>query len=249
MFDQNDVDTYQFIRGKDLKRRETLWSTIYLDTTGGNVHVVQRWFYEFTVAPGLTPWTDDEKANFHYALTSAVGATWDSQTPLGSSSDPTVQQFLNLIQKAGNVRIAVGGAGAFAQSFSSRGLDIDFDIVLTSSHPHWHVRLHKVPPPPPTDASANVDWNARRIRLTSQENLTSQACQSGRGAPCAQGFVSSTHEFGHTLLNPDEYKPGSPSRPDLQSIMNIGTLVRPRHLSFITNQLSTMVPGCHFRAA
>ena len=105
MSDQNDVDTYKFIRGTDLKHRETAFSTIYLNTTNGYVHVVERWFYTFTVAAGLTPWTHDEKLAFHYALASAIGATWDSQTPLGSSSDPTVQQFLNLIRKISNVRI------------------------------------------------------------------------------------------------------------------------------------------------
>jgi hypothetical protein len=181
-------------------------------------------------------------------LTSAVGATWDSQAPLGTSSDPTVQQFLTLIQKAGNVRIAVGGTGSFAQHFSASGLDIDFDIVLTSAHPHWRVELRKVPP---TDTTlANVDWNARRILLTNLKNDPTSACQLGRNAPCVtSGFVPTPHEFGHTLLNDDEYTVSSPSRPDLQSIMNIGTQVRPRHLSFITSQLNSMVPGCVFRAA
>jgi hypothetical protein len=65
MFNQTDVDTYQFIRGTDLKRRETAFATIYLNTATGDVHVVERWFYNFTVAPGQTAWTDDEKNNFH----------------------------------------------------------------------------------------------------------------------------------------------------------------------------------------
>ena len=65
MFTQNDVDTYKFIRGNDFKHRETLWATIYLNTTNGTVHVVERWHYTFTQAHGIAAWTDDEKSSFH----------------------------------------------------------------------------------------------------------------------------------------------------------------------------------------
>jgi hypothetical protein len=247
MFTQNDIDTYQFIRGTDLKKRETLWSTIYLNTSEGNVHVVERWVYDFTVATGLAPWTDDEKSSFHSALSAAVTGTWDSQTPVGNSSDPTVQQFLNLIRKANNIRIGVSGSNPLAQRFSGKGLDIDFEIVLTSSHPQWHVTLQKVPAT--STARSEVNWDTRRIHLHSLDNASGGACQLGRNAPCVTtGFVTSPHEFGHTLLDDDEYTVGARSRSDLTSIMNIGTQVRPRHLSFITGQLNQMVPGCTFRA-
>jgi hypothetical protein len=245
MFDQNDVDTYQFVLSTDLVRRETSWCTIYLNTTSGNVHVVQRWLYQFTVAPGLPPWTDDEKTNFHYALTSAVGGTWDSQTPVGNSPDPIVQQIINLLRKPSNVRIGVSGTGAVAQRFSSTGLDVDFDIVLTSTSPQWRVTLQKLT----QWAHSQVDWTARTIQLNSLGNNPRGACQAGPGAACVPtGFVTNRHEFGHTLQNDDEYTVSSPSRSDLGSIMNIGTGVRPRHLSFVTTQLNSMVPGCVFRA-
>lgn len=247
MFSQTDVDTYQFIRGTDLKRRETAFATIYLNTATGDVHVVERWFYTFTVAAGQAAWTDDEKNNFHYALTSAVGATWDSQPPFANSTDPIVQQFLSFIRKAHNVRIGVSGANAFAFCYASQGLDIDFDIVLTSNNPHWRVTLQKIPAT--SNSRSNVNWDSRHIELFSQDNSPGGACQDPPAAQCATGFVTTPHEFGHTLLKDDEYTAGSPSRADLQSIMNIGTIVRPRHLSFITSQLNTMLPGCSFRAA
>ncbi|HLK66195.1 MAG TPA: hypothetical protein VKU19_22325 [Bryobacteraceae bacterium] len=246
MFTQNDIDTYQFIRGTDLKHRETAWSKIYLDTTHGKVHVVQRWQYSFTVAHGMTAWTDDEKLSFHYALSSAVTGTWDSQTPLPNSSDPTVQDFINLVRKVSNVRIGVTGLAPFAKQFAGKGLDIDFDIVLTGSNPHWHVTLEKVPST--SQSRANVNWDSRRIHLFSIDNSPSGACQNGRNAACTTGFVTTPHEFGHTMLNDDEYTVGARSRSDLKSIMNIGNEVRPRHYSFIAGQLNHMVPGCTFRA-
>jgi len=42
--------------------------------------------------------------------------------------------------------------------------------------------------------------------------------------------------------------PGHPFFNDLQSIMNVGRTVRPRHLRLILETLAKMVPGCRFTA-
>ena len=139
------------------------------------------------------------------------------------------------------------GNNSFAQTFAAKGLDVDFDIVLTNSHPHWRVTLQKVSAT--TASRAFVDWDARTIQFFSQDNSPKTVTQDGRGAQTASGFVTTPHEFGHTLLADDEYTVGAPSRADLQSIMNIGGQVRPRHFKFITHQLNMMQPGCVFTAA
>ncbi len=87
------------------------------------------------------------------------------------------------------------------------------------------------------------------MRLHSNLNRKATAEQEGPNAARARGFVASPHEFGHTMMAEDEYTVSSPSRRDLESIMNIGTQVRPRHYAFITQQLNLMMPGCRFWAA
>jgi hypothetical protein len=84
--------------------------------------------------------------------------------------------------------------------------------------------------------------------LFSQDNQPSAAQQQGRNPASNNNFVTTPHEFGHTLIADDEYTAFSRHRPDVRSIMNIGSEIRPRHLSFIAQQLSRMLPGCRFTA-
>jgi hypothetical protein len=61
-------------------------------------------------------------------------------------------------------------------------------------------------------------------------------------------FRVAPHEFGHTLGRLDEYKPDSPDYADINSLLNVGRHLRPRHLQLVAAGLESMVPGCKFVA-
>jgi hypothetical protein len=48
------------------------------------------------------------------------------------------------------------------------------------------------------------------------------------------------------LRRPDEYLRGSRFLDDANSLMNIGTEVRARHLGWVRDQLNQMLPNCTF---
>ena len=53
--------------------------------------------------------------------------------------------------------------------------------------------------------------------------------------PKASGQRAAIHEFGHMLGLPDEYKTSSAHYSDKTSIMNTGTVIKPRHFSHLTS--------------
>lgn len=60
------------------------------------------------------------------------------------------------------------------------------------------------------------------------------------------GVRAIPHEFGHTLLNLDEYKAASPFLNDSDSLMNIGSHIRSRHLQLIVHTLNQLMPNLVF---
>ena len=60
-------------------------------------------------------------------------------------------------------------------------------------------------------------------------------------------FFVAPHEFGHTLGYGDDYLSNRYFR-DAGSVMNIGRMVRPRHLALVVEAVHKMVPRCKFVA-
>jgi hypothetical protein len=46
MFDEDDVNVWEFIRPELFRSRNLAWGSIYIDLESGKVNFVQRWKYE-----------------------------------------------------------------------------------------------------------------------------------------------------------------------------------------------------------
>jgi hypothetical protein len=246
LFDANETDIHDFILPNLFRKRRTPNFTIYLDLNSGSVHILSRWRYHFSLATGQPAWTDAEKSDFHWALKSNVWKDWNSSTPLAPPTSEQDRQFRQLIADPNNVRFAVSGTSNFARAHATTGVDVDFEIISVSNHAHWQVNVRKVAPG--AGGRSEVDWNTHHIHLYSVDNDPSAAQQEGPNPASTSTFVTTPHEFGHTLLADDEYTRGSRHRPDVNSIMNIGHEIRPRHLAFIAGQLNHMLPNTRFVA-
>ena len=73
-------------------------------------------------------------------------------------------------------------------------------------------------------------------------DLAPRAADNAAGASTNR-FVTPPHEFAHTITNPDECNVGSPYLIDTQSLVNIGNLVRGRHLHLVVDALNAMHVG------
>ena len=199
------------------------WGTVDLNTTEGRVWVQQDWFYTWTVNPGAAAWTTTQKQEFHNTLDRQVWAGWSDR-----------------------IRVRVAGPGEFARRFAGAGLRLTFDVHWVLAAGHWSVRVRKLPAGSnPTTFISNVSFTTRQIELDSAD-LAAYAASNAAGA--SRTFRAGPHEFGHTFKNPDEYNAGSPNLVDTSSIMNIGTQVRPRHLTLLLTTLGRLMPGLTFTA-
>lgn len=212
MFDEDELNVWEFIRPELFRSRNLAWGSIYIDLESGKVNFVQRWKYEFVVAQGVGAWTEQEKVDFHYAAESLIWKHWNSNRPLaGTSTDPTTLAIIQL---------------------------------LNITRPHWNVRVKKLAAG--QFEHSTVTWDSRQIRLIKSAVETRSACNNAAPRVCSDQFTSVPHEFGHMLRRPDEYLRGSRFLDDANSIMNIGTEVRTRHLSWVRDQLNQMLPNCTF---
>jgi hypothetical protein len=129
MFSQEEADTYACLRPNTVKAKDTLFGKIYIHPEDGLVSFHQRWRYRFTLdqtfgkhAAKASPWTDAEERDFHYAAESIIWKFWNSHRTLPGSSDPTTQQFIDLLNKHSGISFSVSGDGEFAQKFAGRQL-------------------------------------------------------------------------------------------------------------------------------
>ena len=98
MFDEDELNVWEFIRPELFRSRNLAWGSIYIDLESGKVNFVQRWKYEFVVAQGVGAWTEQEKVDFHYAAESLIWKHWNSNRPLaGTSTDPTTLAIIQLL--------------------------------------------------------------------------------------------------------------------------------------------------------
>jgi hypothetical protein len=201
------------------------WCVIDIDTTLGRIFFQQSWKYDWSVRPPMADWTLAEKRTFHNSVDRQIWASWSNR-----------------------VRLGVSGASAIARRFAPTGVTINLDVRWVLRDGHWDVTVWKMRPG--EFEHSTVDFAARKIVLnTNTATSTRNACNAASPAVCRPGFRSSTHEFGHTIDNSDEYTATSPHLADNQSIMNIGQQLRDRHFNTIVRELNTMIPGVTFSVA
>jgi hypothetical protein len=223
------------------------WGVVDLDVDRGHVFVREDWRYDhwrLDTDPNLrvTPWTQREKASYHRAVDRLVWGFWSMRATFKAEVNPR-----------GNL----GPRSALvAERLAKKTLTCSFDVRHVYGAAHWTVTVTKVNPGKHPKPSASVHIAERALMFYSTDVLRgltgvqtekqtvdeAGALVGGKGR-----FRVSAHEFGHTLMNPDEYK-NSPFIGDYHSLMNIGRQMRPRHLQLIVEALETLVPGCRFRA-
>jgi len=251
-FDRDEKDIWTFIKpSPDQKSLNTHWATIHLDMEFGYVKFLQKWHYVWITANGATPLTNQEKIDFHYRVESEIWTDWNSHRPLpGGNTDPTLIAINKLLNAHTGIILKVSGTSPFAQKFASTGIAVEFDVLVVTKHPHWTVKVHTMPAG--QSFRSHVDVAPRTIHLDSQSVLPSQVCNNATPQVCRPGFITPSHEFGHTIGNivelnkGDEYVRTSRFLGDTDSIMNIGREVRARHFWWIVQELNRLVPATRF---
>ena len=171
------------------------------------------------VVPPARAWTYAERRAFHHALDTQVLGLWSNR-----------------------IRLRTEGSGELCRAHST--VEVEFDVRWALSNPHWRVDVRKMPPgSDPTTFISNVEPDQRRIHL---DTADVEAYHPRNAAGQRRRFLALPHEFGHTMDNPDEYGARSPHLIDTDSVMNIGRLVRDRHVRALIDELNLMVPDCTF---
>jgi hypothetical protein len=253
MFTEDEIDVYEYLQAGMVVARDTAFGKIYVDLHSGQVTFVQRWKYYWELDEDkpkklkASPWTDDEQCDFHYAAKSIIWKFWNSHRPLSAvNNDPVTQELMNLLNQHSGICFNVTGDAPFAKQFSGQVLPIEFDVHISVKRPHYRVHVRKMLPN--RFFISKVDESARVIRLDTFDNDPIAVHQDGPGGAVRNDFVTTPHEFGHAIgYSDDEYTRGSVHRKDVDSLMNIGQEIRPRHLRWINQQLNHMLPGCRFK--
>jgi hypothetical protein len=115
IFSQEETDTYECLLPGKVKANETGFGKIYIHLESGLVSFHQRWRYNFTLdqtsgktAAKASLWTDQEQVDFHYAAKSIIWKFWNSHRTLPGSTDPTVQNFVDLVNRHSGLSFSVG---------------------------------------------------------------------------------------------------------------------------------------------
>lgn len=202
------------------------WGDIDIDTTRGRIFFQQKWRYNWNLYPGVTAvWTQREREEFHRRVDVSIWRVWSNIYSL-----------------------QVNGTHAFARRFAPSGVPINFDVRWTPRGSfHWTVTAYKVPPgsTPTSPHRSNVNFGGRTMELNTAD-VRPRGAGNAAGASTSS-FETPAHEFGHTLDNRDEYNAGSPHLGDTDSLINIGHLIRNRHIRLIIGALNRMIPDVSFR--
>lgn len=174
--------------------------------------------------PPLSPWTLEEKRNFHNRADRNIWAAWSNRA-----------------------RFNVTGTSGFARRFQASGVSINLDIRWVTANEHWNVTVWKIPAN--QLRISNVRWNSRTIELDTND-FTTRVFNNAAGATTRQ--IPVAHEFGHAVGNTavlnrgDEYNNTSPHVNDNASILHSGSQLRDRHFITIIDEMNTMIPNCTF---
>jgi len=203
--------------------RESGWCTIDVDTSVGRVFVIQRWMYDWQVAPGQSPWTLAEKRAFHRGADRAIWHAWSNRAAF-----------------------RVAGRSDFARRFPRQLVPVNLDARWVTGTPHWTVTATKLPPG--QFRTSFVNFARRTISLDT--NDLAALTRSAGGVSAQQTPVA--HEFGHSMGNipthghGDEYPAASAHNADKTSILNIGNQLRARHFDHLIGELNRMIPNTSF---
>jgi hypothetical protein len=202
---------------------------IHIEGERNTVLVQQKWKYDWSIAPGLSNWTYAEKKSFHDRLDKLVWGQW-----------------------GGHFVLRTTGSSAFAKAHSTVGLRVNFDVKWVLSAAHWDVEVQKISAG--AFQTSSVNWAARKINFDTEDLQTVKRSSAGKD----YHQYPAMHEFGHALGNSiyasagmhgDEYKASSAYYSDKSSMMNIGRLLRKRHIDFLISELNQMLPNTTFYAS
>lgn len=197
-----------------------------IDESRKTILIKQKWKYSWLNAPGTSTWLYLEKKDFHAEVDKLIWNSWGSFFKLKTT-----------------------GTSTFANNHNLTRWNVDFDIEWVTSNEHWEVEVTKIPSK--TFSGSKIIWSSRKIILDTED--TSQVKRNEGGVDYFQTPV--VHEFGHAAGNSivsipgmhgDEYKVSSSFYHDKQSLMNIGSDLRIRHLDYILTQLNSMIPNTSF---
>lgn len=254
IFLKDDVPAWDVVKSDTLKKRDTEHGKIYVDTSTGDINFIQRWKYRFLQDEIWSPhhqkasaWTDQEELDFHYAAVCLIWSYWNSHPTLNTgTSDALLNNIASLLNAdSAHLKVTVSGSGDFAKRFFGKDLFINFDVVISVTRPHYNVTVRKMLPGRQNAFRSNVTGIWLNLAKTDIEKVS--VAQIGPGGATSNDFYTTPHEFGHTVgYDTDEYQRFAARRSDVQSIMNIGKQIRPRHFAFIIQQLNAMFPRTTF---
>lgn len=180
---------------------------------------------------GDPEWSVQEKHTFIRGWHSAVRAAWN---------------------RANVGRVATADGSPTAQIGVRRSLpypvNVTFNFLLQEAGwmwDHFEIDVHKVPEGDAHQHSSHVGnyptfsnaIGADADSEISSSDLTPRNMQGRISTKNSKpGMIAAVHEFGHMIGLPDEYKEannGSPHVHDLDSIMNRGAVIRPRHYTLL----------------
>jgi hypothetical protein len=190
------------------------WCVIDIDTTLGRVFFQQWWKYAWEVQIPMEDWSLAEKRTFHNSVDRQIWASWSNR-----------------------VRLGVAGTHAFARRFARAGATINLDVRCAARRPLGRDGAE--------DAAGRVRAQHGRFSQPQDQaqhqhgDVDAPACNAAP-TPVCRPLPLSTHEFGHTIDNDDEYTAGSPHLADNTSIEHRPAI---RSGTQPTTELNTMIPA------
>jgi hypothetical protein len=131
---------------------------------------------------------------------------------------------------------------------------VEFDIRWVLRAGQWTVHVTKIHPGGASPRSY-VDFSTRSIYLDTLDVVPHAVVNDAQES--RPRFYTIPHEFGHTLPDhagsatpvDDEYNAGHAFLADTDSLMNIGTQVRARHIQAVVDELNLMRADLRFAVA
>ena len=201
---------------------------IHIEEDRGTILIKQKWRYFWLNSMNTSMWTYSEKQKFHKKIDDLIWNNWG-------------QYFF----------LKVKGNSDFAKRNIKKRWDVNFDIEWVLHTEHWKVNVTKYPKNHIGVIGSAVRWNSKEIILDTKDTSWRKIPRGGKN----YFQYPVVHEFGHAAGNSifarngmhgDEYKSSSSYYKDKNSLMNIGSKLRDRHLDYLLSQLNTMIPSAQF---
>lgn len=201
---------------------------LHIEADRGTILIRQKWKYKWLVSARSTRWSYPEKRRYHHKADNMIWSSWGR-----------------------HFELKVEGTSSFARKHRDTRWDVNFDIQWVLLKEHWKVEVTKYPSNHQGHPTSRVRWGERLIILDTKDTRARKRNRGGRD----YYQPTLTHEFGHAVGNSshpdahshgDEYRSTSNNFRDKNSLMNVGSELRDRHLDFILRELNTMIPDATF---